>query len=88
MTLSQTTVHDGKRYGRLIVLDTFHTTKSARVRCDCGKEFVTVRKNLTSGGSRSCGCARLENASITARARKANRRGPLAGLQKFILEDM
>jgi hypothetical protein len=32
-----------------------------RCRCDCGGEITTLRCNLVSGATRSCGCLRREH---------------------------
>lgn len=54
----------GNRFGRLIVIS---YTGNARwtCRCDCGTEKTVATKHLTTGGSKSCGCLRIE----TTRAR-------------------
>lgn len=31
------------------------------VKCDCGKEFTALRRNVLSGNTRSCGCLRRDN---------------------------
>ena len=49
----------GQRFGRLTVIDRAENNGKKvmwRCRCACGKEIVTRGYNLTSGGSKSCGC--------------------------------
>ena len=52
----------GRRYGRLVALRRAEDDKYKRVRwlcvCDCGREVIVHKNNLTSGRSRSCGCLR------------------------------
>lgn len=59
----------GNKYGKLTVIK-FHdyeylSNGSPTIRwlckCDCGKETVVRGTSLTSGHSRSCGCARYDN---------------------------
>ena len=65
----------GQRFGRLIVQSDART-KSGRPAlvciCDCGKVATVERKRVLSGGTRSCGCMRLENNRT-----HGQRRGPL-----------
>lgn len=57
-----------QRFGRLIALERTNEKKGScwawRCRCDCGNETLVASQSLTSGNTRSCGCA-------TAQARKA-----------------
>ena len=50
----------GNRYGRLLVLKRYGTSRSNHVlwlcRCDCGKESVVSGQHLRSGHTKSCGC--------------------------------
>lgn len=50
----------GQRFGQLLVLRRAGRTKGRQTRwlcqCDCGKETVVVRGNLTTGHTQSCGC--------------------------------
>lgn len=57
----------GERFGRLVVAGGPVGYRGSRVnmahekwlcRCDCGNQFITVRKLLFSGKARSCGCSR------------------------------
>ncbi len=59
----------GKKFGRWTVLERYgskvyrHEYCTSVIplylcRCDCGVEAVVLSKNLTSGGSKSCGCLR------------------------------
>ena len=51
---------EGKRFGRLLVISFFKVDKRQQTvwkcRCDCGKIKNISRSNLTSGGTKSCGC--------------------------------
>jgi len=51
---------EGKRFGRLTVLEYHHSDKRwtafFKCKCDCGKEIVTSGAHLTSGHTKSCGC--------------------------------
>lgn len=50
----------GKRFGKLVAVENLGTDKFGktkyRCRCDCGKEKVFFRWQLTSGKTLSCGC--------------------------------
>ena len=53
----------GKRFGRLCVVERSEVVgKNAkfRCRCDCGKEKIVWRFNLTTGATTSCGCYHTE----------------------------
>lgn len=56
----------GQRFGRLLVLEPEAGTPVNgsgdywRCRCDCGKEVVCAKENLTGGSTQSCGCLRDE----------------------------
>lgn len=52
----------GVRYGRLVALRQVEGTKWL-CRCDCGNEIVVDGRNLTMGGTQSCGCLKLERTS-------------------------
>jgi len=66
-------VNIGDRFGRLVIVETGikhldkngHNIQFCRVRCDCGREVETRKKNITHGISRSCGC--LHDELVTAR---------------------
>ncbi|MCU1338810.1 MAG: hypothetical protein JWO19_4391 [Bryobacterales bacterium] len=53
---------EGRRFGKLVVLERNRRTQSYPhhwmwlCECDCGQLTVKVGYNLTSGGTRSCGC--------------------------------
>lgn len=49
----------GKRYGRLLVLDT-QSRGRCQCCCDCGKQTIVRRKHLIAGRTKSCGCLRSE----------------------------
>ena len=54
----------GKRFGRLVAIKPTGEKKENNYlwlcKCDCGKKIVTKGANLTSGGTQSCGCLRVE----------------------------
>lgn len=58
----------GKRFGRLLVVERVEDGAGRKPRwrclCDCGGETATAGTNLSSGKSRSCGCARAEGVVI------------------------
>ncbi len=49
---------DGKRFGFLVVL--CEKDKKLLCRCDCGKEKLMNRSNLTQGNAKSCGCMKTK----------------------------
>lgn len=55
----------GKKYTRLFVIEYFgrdkHREPKWLCKCDCGEEKVFLRKSLTSGRSKSCGCLNREH---------------------------
>lgn len=60
----------GQRFGRLVVEAYSHskdiggkTNAFWKCRCDCGNTNTVQTRELKNGGTRSCGCLRLENAS-------------------------
>lgn len=63
----------GERYGRWMVLKQAPRGKSGDsrwlCRCDCGTEREVFGNSLTSGGSTSCGCYKLEVSREHARKR-------------------
>ena len=54
----------GKRFGRLTVLEYAYTNKHGKAMwsccCDCGKETVVAGCHLVNGHTTSCGCRRDE----------------------------
>lgn len=57
----------GRRFGRLVVIGYAGIRKQKsvwRCKCDCGKETLTVRSQLTSGMTQSCGCLKVEKSKI------------------------
>jgi len=61
----------GKKFGKLIVISFSHKDKKQDVLnclCDCGKGKQIRKDKLISGGTKSCGCLRLE----MARNKEAN----------------
>lgn len=54
----------GDRFGRLVVADIPPVRKGRgwayQARCDCGEIWVGEASNLTSGNTKSCGCAKRE----------------------------
>lgn len=52
----------GKKFSKLLVLETLKLEGKpdvyCRCRCDCGSEIVVKSSNLTSGNTKSCGCTR------------------------------
>ncbi len=64
---------EGNRYGRLTVIEISREEQRLGVtgywvcRCDCGNKKVVRRGNLTSGNTRSCGCARSHQGDLTGK---------------------
>lgn len=48
------TIYKGERYGKLVVVETT-TNKDIICLCDCGREIIVSKGNLTFGKSKSCG---------------------------------
>lgn len=69
----------GQRFGRLVVLYGTGERKSGRVvwhcRCDCGNEVDVIRRNLTGGNTKSCGCFQRERSAEVNTVHGMNRRG-------------
>ena len=56
----------GKKYGRLTVIELADYTDARRqaywvCKCDCGNTKIARGVDLRSGGTRSCGCLKVEN---------------------------
>ncbi len=55
----------GKRFGRLVAISCAGKNKYNKTlwlcKCDCGNEKAIALDQLTSGGTRSCGCLEYEN---------------------------
>jgi len=63
----------GLKFARLTVIERDSKPRGRHYlcRCDCGKEVVVLGANLRSGGRKSCGCLRRENAlSLVSRNRE------------------
>ncbi len=75
----------GERFGRLEVLERTGTDNGGnstwRVRCDCGTEKVVDAQSLRGGGTRSCGCLRLEGRK--AKDRTGERFGKLTIIERI-----
>jgi hypothetical protein len=57
------TVEPGQRFGRGVVLESdlrVNNRRSVRLRCDCGREYVTVIYAMLNGATVSCGCRSKE----------------------------
>jgi hypothetical protein len=71
-------VETGQRFGRGTVIDPEvrkartdrpGSDRAARLRCDCGTEYVALVWHLCRGGIKSCGCLRSEITSQLTRQR-------------------
>lgn len=63
----------GLKFARLTVIERDSKPRGRHYlcRCDCGKEVVVLGALLRSGGRKSCGCLRRENAlSLVSRNRE------------------
>lgn len=62
----------GKRYGRLVVLNTAGRSSAGyvlwRCKCDCGNLTTVISASLLGGYTTSCGCAQKEAAAKTGRS--------------------
>lgn len=62
----------GRKIGRLTVLNRVennkHGAKMFYCLCDCGNNSIANSSALTSGGKKSCGCLRKEQARINGKA--------------------
>ena len=58
----------GRRFHRLKVIERSPAQPNGQAawlcRCDCGHETVVVSQALRSGGTRSCGCLKLERVGL------------------------
>ena len=79
---------DGKRFGRLSVIEFASTTSYGKTmwkcRCDCGCEKIVAGSHLTSGAVQSCGCLGKEKralSSTTHGGRNSNLYGVWAGMK-------
>ena len=58
----------GHRFGRLTVLERVENNKWGQrkylCKCNCGREIVTLGKNLCNGRVKSCGCARVSEKNL------------------------
>ena len=54
----------GQKIHRLTFLEFADMTEGGnsrwKVRCDCGTEFICIATNVKCGGTKSCGCYRIE----------------------------
>ena len=54
----------GKVFGRLTVIERVENNKDGRTmwrcKCECGNDCIILGKNLLNGGTKSCGCLKLE----------------------------
>ena len=54
----------GQRFGKLTAIEYSYTNKDKKAiwkcLCDCGSTHFVAAKDLRSGNTRSCGCAKLE----------------------------
>lgn len=53
---------DGKRFGRLLVMETLWDNNPPMVKClcDCGKEVVLSKRDVQSNHTKSCGCLKSD----------------------------
>ena len=67
----------GNRYGRLVVIERAEMTNDRRMaywlcKCDCGNTKIARGVDLRCGGTRSCGCLRVENGRELVRRKVEN----------------
>lgn len=64
--MAKTTIAVGDKFNKLTVIGRATNTSSGKAQwlviCDCGEspQFTTITNQLTSGRTKSCGCARLD----------------------------
>lgn len=67
----------GQRFGRLIVLSRLAEKRNGKTRyvclCDCGNTVNINHGNLTSKGTKSCGCLQKEHIANLNKGKKNNR---------------
>jgi hypothetical protein len=63
MKILPSEIVSGMRFGRLVAVSEFRNGSDIvwNCVCDCGTERVVVRRCLTSGNTKSCGCSRRES---------------------------
>lgn len=81
----------GRRFTRLIVLDDSgfvqgptQRVRTARCRCDCGKEMTTRYGSLIEGHTRSCGCYKTDKQTLHGHARQNRRTGTYGSYEAMI----
>lgn len=54
---------NGRKYGRLLILDTLWDNNPPMVycQCDCGNNILLNKKDVQTGHTKSCGCLKLEH---------------------------
>lgn len=59
---------DGKRFGRLLVVETYWDEYPTKVKCkcDCGDIGIYNKKDVQTGHTKSCGCLQSDMASIAS----------------------
>ena len=64
----------GLKFSRLTVIERNNKPRGRHYLClcDCGKEVVVLGALLRSGGIKSCGCLRRDNALSLARRNREN----------------
>ena len=74
-----------KRFGRLIVLDTYIKDKVryCKCKCDCGNEKTTTYDHLMYGYTKSCGCLLIDNARCNFK-KHGKSKHPLHGVWNMI----
>jgi len=57
----------GQRFGRLVAVSvaTGRKYRSWECACDCGNKLIVKTGTLTSGNTKSCGCAHIDNLNNT-----------------------
>ena len=77
----------GQRFGRYVVVERAPEVVARAgwvCRCDCGTLKVVLAQDLKSGGTRSCGCARIEEAAANgAKGTPAKTRAAALGGRTF-----
>lgn len=58
------TIEPGSKFNKLTVIKPANKSGFSICKCECGNEKIINNYELTSGGTKSCGCLRSENIKI------------------------
>jgi hypothetical protein len=77
----------GQRFGKLVAIKQEGRSKSGQIickcHCDCGNEVFVKSRNLTKGGTRSCGCVDRKRGGARLRDITGQRFGRLVAVKRI-----